>query len=130
MSTENIQAIDTLYRTAAQGDMNTALQMLDPAVVVYEQESLPYGGAYHGHKGYQQLFTNIMEIWGDFKFTQKQLLDAGEYVVAIVQLQGRAKSTNKMLNMDMYELWKMRDGKGIECRSIVYDTAKMLELLK
>jgi hypothetical protein len=29
----------------------------------------------------------------------------------------------------MYELWRMRNNKAIEGYSIVYDTAKMLEVL-
>ena len=43
MSQENVQAaIQTLYRAAAQGEMGTALSVLHPNIMVYEQESLPY----------------------------------------------------------------------------------------
>lgn len=129
MSQANVQAIQNLYAKAEQGDMQAALQMLDPDIVVHEQESLPYGGTYNGYEGYQQLFTNLMGVWDDFKFNPQQFIDGGDYVIAIIQLQGRAKSTGKSLDMRMLELWQMRDGRGVDCVSLVYDTAKMLELL-
>lgn len=129
MSLENVNTIKQMYEAAIKGDMQKALNALDEDLVVHEQESLPYGGRYEGHEGFQKLFQNLAATWDDFKFTPKEYLDAGESVVAIVQLTDKAKTTGNSLDMTMYELWKMRGGKAVECRSIVWDTAKMLEIL-
>jgi ketosteroid isomerase-like protein len=50
-------------------------------------------------------------------------------VVAVVRLTGTARATGKWLDVTMYELWRIRGGKAVECRSIVWDTARMLEIL-
>ena len=49
--------------------------------------------------------------------------------MASVQLRGKAKATGKTLNMLMVEIWQMQDGRGLDCRSMVWDTAAMLALL-
>jgi uncharacterized protein len=71
----------------------------------------------------------LLAHWDDFKFLPQEFIDAGQTVVAIVQLTGKSKQTGGSLNMTMYELWRMDDGKAVECRSIVWDTAKMLRIL-
>ena len=129
MSQENVQIIKQMYEDAANQEMQKALNALDEDLVVYEQESLPYGGRYEGHDGFQKLFQNLAAHWDDFNFAPQEFMDAGETVVAVVQLTGKAKKTGSALDMTMYELWKMRGGKAVECRSIVWDTAKMLEVL-
>ena len=130
MSQQNAEAIRQMYEAAGRGDMPTALSFLDPAVVVHEQESLPYKDTYHGHAGFQELFHDLMGVWDEFSFTPLQFLDAGEVVIASVQLKGKAKATGKPLDMLMVELWQMKDGRGVDCRSLVWDTAAMLALLK
>lgn len=129
MSQTNVENIRQMYEAAGKGDMQTALSALDENLIVYEQESLPYGGQYRGHAGFQKLFENLSAHWDDFKFTPQDFKDAEDTVVAVIQLTGKAKSTGKALDMTMYELWRMQNGKAVECRSIVWDTAKMLQIL-
>ena len=129
MSEKNVNTIKQMYEAAIKNDMPRALNALDENLVIHEQESLPYGGRYEGHAGFQKLFQNLAAHWDDFKFVPKEYLDAGETVVAVVQLTGKAKQTGSPLDMTMYELWRMREGLAVECHSIVWDTAKMLEIL-
>ena len=130
MSQRNVETIQTMYEAAGRGDTQTMLDCLDPGVVVHEQESLPYKNTYTGHEGFQQLFRDLNSVWDEFRFMPQKFLDAGEVVIAYVQLQGKAKTTGKPLDMLMVELWQMKDGKGMDCRSMVWDTAAMLHLLQ
>ena len=130
MSQENVQAIRSMYEAAGRNDTKAMLACLDSGVTVHEQESLPYKDIYIGHEGFQQLFQDLMSVWDDFQFVPQNFLDAGDVVVASVQLQGKSKATGKPLDMLMVELWQMKDGKGVDCRSMVWDTAAMLALLE
>ena len=129
MRQKNSEIIQQMYQAAARGDMENALAALDENLIVYEQESLPYGGRYEGHAGFQKLFENLAAVWDDFNFALQEFLDAGDAVIAVVRLPGTARATGKSLDMTMYELWRIRGGKAVECRSIVWDTARMLETL-
>ena len=119
-----------MYEAAGRNDTQAMLSCLDQGVVVHEQESLPYKNTYIGHEGFQQLFKDLTSVWDDFKFVPQDFQDAGDVVVASIQLKGKSKATGKPLDMLMVELWQMRNGKGTDCRSMVWDTAAMLALLK
>lgn len=129
MPSKNLTAIETLYAAAGRGEMETVLEQLDPQIVVREQESLPYENIYRGHDGFKQLFADLNKVWADFSFSLEEVYDAGEIVVAVVRLRGKSKRSGESLDMPMVELWKMRDGKATECRSIVWDTAAMLKIV-
>lgn len=97
--------------------------------MIHQQESLPYGGRYEGHEGFQKLFQDQSAQWDNLHYTPQEFIGDGETVVVIGQLTGKAKKSGKNLDIKMYELWRMRNNKAIEGYSIVYDTAKRLEVL-
>lgn len=129
MLSKNSTAIKTLYEAAGRGEMETVLAQLDPGIVVHEQESLPVKNTYRGYDGFQKLFADLMNVWADFSFALEEIYDADELIVAVVRLRGQSKKSGAQLDMPMIELWKMNNGRAIECRSIVWDTARYLEIV-
>lgn len=127
---KNVETMKEMYDAAIiRHDIPAALKALDKNLVIHEQESLPYGGRYEGHDGFQRLFQNLAEHWDDLHYTPQEFIGDGETVFVIGQLTGKAIKSGKILDITMYELWRMRNNKAIEGYSIVYDTAKMLEVL-
>ncbi len=127
---KNVETMKEMYDAAiVRQDIPAALKALDEDLVLHEQESLPYGGRYEGHEGFQKLFQNLAAHWDGLRYTPQEFIGDGETVVVIGQLTGKAKKSGKNLDITMYELWRMRKNKAIEGYSIVYDTAKMLEVL-
>ena len=127
---KNVETMKEMYDAAIiRHDLPAALKCLDENLVIHEQESLPYGGRYEGHAGYQKLFQNLNEHWDGLHYAPQEFIGDGETVVVIGQLTGTAKKSGKSLDIAMYELWRMRNNKAIVGYSIVYDTAKMLEVL-
>ena len=129
MTSINANAISTLYAAAGRGELEIVLAQLDPEIVVHEQESLPYQNIYRGHAGFKQLFADLTSVWDDFEFTLEEIWDAGELIIAVVRLRGKSKQSGQSLVMPMVELWRMKNGRAIECRSLVWDTARMLEII-
>ena len=129
MNSKNAAAIKTLYEAAGHGEMETVLAQLDPEIIVHEQESLPVEDTYRGYDGFKQLFVDLTGVWADFNFALEEVYDAGDLVVAVVRLRGQSKKSGASLDMPMIELWRMKNGRAIECRSIVWDTARYLEVV-
>lgn len=129
MLSKNATAIKTLYEAAGKGEMETVFEQLDAEIVVYEQESLPVENTYRGRDGFQKLFADLLNVWADFNFTLEEVYDAGDLIVAVVRLRGQSKKSGEKLDMPMIELWKMKNGRAVECRSIVWDTARYLEIV-
>ena len=126
---DNVQKIRQIYEAIANGEMERALADVAPDIVVYEPDSLPYGGRFEGYAGVAEYFQKIAAVWDDFKMTPTDFLDAGDTIIAVVQLTGRAKESGAMLDMPMYDFWRLRDGKAVEARAVPADTAKILEIL-
>jgi len=48
-------------------DIGLMLNELDPDVVVNVPESLPHGGCWRGHAGFERLFDVVTEHWQEFE---------------------------------------------------------------
>lgn len=130
MSDENVKIVRGVYEAAKQGDLAAGLAVLDPSFVLHEADSLPYGGSYHGPEGFAQGFGTIVQHLGPFEFELENVLGAGdEHVLVLIHIWGTAPATGKAYDMNIAELWKLRDGKAVELRPYYWDTAKLLESL-
>ena len=89
MSQENVKIIGEMYQAATRGETEKVLSALDSGVVVYEQESLPYGGVYKGYDGFQKLFQNLAAHWDDFNFDVKELLHRSARFRAVTETPKR-----------------------------------------
>lgn len=50
-----------------QRDISTMLRELDPDVVVEVPDSLPHGGTWRGHAGFEELFGVVSREWQDYR---------------------------------------------------------------
>lgn len=53
--------------TTDQKDIRLMLNELDPDVVVEVPHSLPHGGTWRGHAGFEQLFASVTKHWQEFE---------------------------------------------------------------
>ena len=51
----------------ADRDIRVMLNELDPEVVVDVPASLPHGGTWCGHAGFEELFDLVTEVWQEFE---------------------------------------------------------------
>ncbi len=49
---ERFYAAESAYLLAAEPDFSPVAATLDPECVIYQPDSLPYGGAWRGHAGF------------------------------------------------------------------------------
>jgi hypothetical protein len=88
MSHENVEVVRSLFKAVEERDLAGVLAAYDPEIAIWEAESLPYGGMYHGLEGAKRHARGYAQTWGDFqtsaeKITNATFLDAGEYVVVL-----------------------------------------------
>ena len=129
MNQSNVQVIQGFYAALGQGDIETALTYLDPEFVLYQADSLPYGGVYHGYAGVTEFFTLFGQTWQQFQSLEAEYLNAGDYVIVRSRIQGHTKQTNNQVEMPMIQVFQMRHGKAIAAYPFYWDTAKLLQAL-
>jgi ketosteroid isomerase-like protein len=126
MSSENVKVVSDIYDGfILHGSIDNLLNSLHPEVVVTEAASLPFGGTFKGIAGVQDLFGQMFPTWDDLKIGVEKLFDGGDQVVAILRLTARAKATGTPVDMQLAELWTLREGKVVALKPFYYDAGEI-----
>jgi ketosteroid isomerase-like protein len=68
---------------------------------------------YPGSEGATQFLAEWADAWDDWALEVEEYIDAGVYVVVILNQRGFAKATGVPVNMRFAQVWTMRDGQTI-----------------
>jgi len=110
-------------------DITVMLKELDPDVVVDVPHSLPHGGTWHGHDGFEALFEKVSEHWQEFvvvyseaKFHQ---IDDDRVLTEGV-LRGVLRATGKRVEMPWVSLFTFTDRGAVRLDHYYKDTAAIV----
>jgi ketosteroid isomerase-like protein len=116
MSQANEERLRAAYESAARMH-GPDFDFLDPDVEWHTRADLPDSATYRGHDGVAKLFSEWLESFDDLRFDPEEFIDAGDdVVIAVLQLSGRIRGSGEEVKMPETHVWRMRDGKGVECR--------------
>ena len=125
MSKENVELIRALF-PAPETDLaalfrddslfETARQALEPlfdpefeSVAVWQE-----GKTYYGTEGLRELWLDWLEPWTTYFVNQlEELIDAGDYVVALERNRGRRQDTDVEVEIITGSVWEVRDGRVV-----------------
>ena len=109
-----MEVIDLEAWRRGEGDMS----LLDPEVA-YEDTTLPdhVGETYRGHAGVARATERWLESYEQLTMELEQIVGAGDRLVSIHRVHGRARHTGIEAEGPVAYLWTFRDGKVIHFRS-------------
>ncbi len=116
MSQENVDAVSSIYEAFATGDVPTVLSLFDQTIEWNEAENHIYAdrNPYVGPEAVLNgVFLRLATEWEGFSAAPKELLDAGEKVVALGTYGGAYKVTGKSVRAQFVHVWTLRGGKVI-----------------
>ena len=118
MSKQNVEIVRGIYDATARRDAATIHASYRPDVLWSDAGSplgeLESGGARQGFEELMAWFRTWHSQREDFTYTVEELIDAGEYVVAVVTMRGRGKTSGALVEKFQYAVWRLRDGKVSE----------------
>jgi uncharacterized protein len=122
---------EELYSTSGNPTYRSALlQTLHRDIVLYQPQSLPYGGEWRGREAFGQWLDTFTRTWADVTPTNPVLYACQEDVlVSTVTMRARAIATGVEIAMPMCQVIRFTDGLPIEWRNFAWDTAAMLNAL-
>ncbi|MBF5046412.1 nuclear transport factor 2 family protein [Aggregicoccus sp. 17bor-14] len=123
----NLQLIQEAYAAYARGDVAAVFSLLHPDVEIHQTPLLPWGGDHRGHAGARTFFQRLGE------HTQavpqpEQYLAAGDDVVAVGRLRGRARASGRPIDLAIVHVWTVREGRIVRFTAYI-DTPAMLQAL-
>jgi len=125
---DELSTVRDVYDAFDRRDIPALLGLLSHNVAWHAPETLPWGGTRHGPDGVttddELLDEHVEDGWGD----ADDYLDAGERVVALGRLLGRARATGIDFEARFAHIWDFQDGVIVTFDSIL-DSATVLAAL-
>jgi hypothetical protein len=131
LSEHNVQVVRGIYEAIASRNIPAVLGALAPDVEWLSPESLPYGGTHVGPQAVgERYFGGFMtHVDDDFRLEAEDFLDAGDHVVVIARLSGRARGSGAQFDVPSLQVWSVHDEKVSRMRYLV-DTAQVLHAIQ
>jgi uncharacterized protein len=119
------------YSTSGNStDRRALLHTLHRDIVLYQPQSLPYGGEWRGRDAFGQWLDAFTRTWANVTPTDPVLYTCQEDVlISTVTMRARAFATGFEIAMPMCQVIRFTDGLPIEWRNFAWDTVAMLEAL-
>jgi ketosteroid isomerase-like protein len=128
MPEPEIQALRRIYDALLRWDVAEFARDVTHDFELILPETVPWGGTRHGRDGveaYATIFRDHVEgQWAD----PDDFLEAGELIVVLGRLRGRARATGEEYEVHFAHVWTLSDGVPSRCRSY-FDTAPIMAAL-
>ena len=75
-----------------------------------------------------KVLASTVDDWDEFRVAPDEFVDAGDVVVVLGHLEGKAKETGKHVKSPFVHVWRMSDGKAKRVQ-LLSDTALVADAL-
>ena len=130
MSAENVEVVRRLYEQLAAGDSEGAFEVYDPEIE-WDGSRVPwllelgFDPVYRGHDGVRAVLRSFFAAWESIEYCPRELVDAGDDVVALVEISARGRASGIEVAYEHPQVWTLRDGKVVRMR-VFADRAEAL----
>jgi ketosteroid isomerase-like protein len=116
MSQQNVEVVERCIDLFGRGELQAALQYVDPAVETNEGPELPGAADYHGHAGLARAYDHWVDQGQDFRFELTELIDAGSDVVAVTRHRGTGRASGVTVEALVAYVVTVESGKLVRIR--------------
>lgn len=106
MSEENLEVIRAIYAAWDSGHLGR--RYMAPEVEYVNPPDALEGGTLAGADS----FNSVFEVYSDVEIEVDELIPAGEKVVMLGSMRGRARATGLQMRRPHMQVWTLRDGKA------------------
>ena len=119
------QLLADIYPLAGERNWEAVAERLHPEIVIYEAESLPFGGEWKGKDALQRLSAAMYGTWAEAKVEIHEIIGGETYAAVILSLTMTSKKTQRTFTQTLSEVGKFEDGLLREHRIHYFDAAEI-----
>jgi ketosteroid isomerase-like protein len=108
------ERIRGLYERFARGDIDEAVEMIDPDIVVVDAPELPGGRTYRGRAEVAGALRELYEMFDGPTVDIQDLRIGPERAVALLRVHGRGQGGGVPIDADIAHVFRMRDDSIVE----------------
>src|SRR5688572_21166023 len=101
---------------AEAGDIEAILDLHTEDLVIHPFDEWPDDHVYHGREGLRKLAGQWTDYFDDFGFEVRDIREAGDAVVALLEMSGRVKGADVGMATQMGSVTQVRGGLIAEIR--------------
>lgn len=120
---------ETTYLLSAERDFAGIAATLDPECVIYQPASLPYGGEWRGHAGFEAWMQAFSRAWTSLEVRDAELFPHEDVIVSRSHVYARARTNGRSIDWPLLQFFRMRNARILELRPFYWDTATLVEVL-
>ncbi len=110
------ERIRGLYARFMSGDMDDAVELVDPDIVVMDAEELPDGRTYRGRADMAGAQRELYEMFDGPTVDVQDLRVGPDRAVALLRVHGRGKGGGVPIDADIAHVFLVRDDSIVEMR--------------
>ena len=114
---QRISILRAAYAAFNRGDIDAAVQSLDPDIDWTEPTEFPGGGSYHGRDGARKYLTNSRASVAEVISEPEQFIPAGDRIVVFVYARVRPKDSTTWQEVRLADVYLFRDLTPIQMRA-------------
>ena len=114
---QRIAILRSAYSAFNRGDIDAAVQSLDPSIDWSEPAEFPGGGAYRGREGAKQYLTNSRASVAEVISDPEQFIPAGDRIVVFVYARVRPKNSATWQEVRLADVYLFRDLTPIQMKA-------------
>lgn len=114
MSQENVEIVRKGYEAFARGDIACLVNRFwAPDIEWRTVSGVPFEGTYRGVDEVVAAVRDWTDTFDEFTTVLKEVIDAGDRVIACHQMRGRGKESGAVVDFTLVQLITIRDGRQI-----------------
>ncbi len=117
---------ESAYLAAGNGDFSRIAATLDPECVIYQPASLPYGGEWKGHTGFEAWMKAFTQQWSSLEAKNAELYPHENVIVSKSHVYAVLRANGRHLDWPLLQFFRMRNDKILELRPFYWDTAALI----
>jgi uncharacterized protein len=115
--TQAISNLQAAYAAFNRGDIEAAVEPLDPQIEWTEPQEFPGGGTYHGRDGVRRYLTQSRTAWAECTSQPERFIPAGDRIVVFVHARVRAKGSEEWQDVRLADVYTVLNGKVVKMRA-------------
>lgn len=124
---DDVAVVEAIYEAMGSADLERLAELIDPAVVITQDDRLPWGGRFEGHPGFLDFAGKLTGTIAS-KVETEVLFTADGDVLQVGRTRGTVVATGAEFDIAEVHRWTIRDGKAVRAHFSI-DTPGMLAAL-
>jgi ketosteroid isomerase-like protein len=128
VSQENVEVVQAVYGSWAQGDFSASVPLFDPNVLLVIDPEIPEGGTYVGPDGVRKYMSRFLDSWESLTIAGESFEEVGDIIAVKVRQKGIGLGSQVPAELEYFQLWTFRGPKVVRLEVILREE-RALEVL-